>query len=320
MALPPESSGSRADALEDIRLLARTHGLTLEDIRVALEAQPLPPEQKSASILTRLFSYLGGAFIFAGLGLLISLVWDDIGGLQRVLITLGSGLVAFVLGMSASRDPRFERAATPLFLMAALLQPAGMFVFLDEYVPPTGNPLMASMAVFLIMTLQQAAAFVALQRTSLLFFSLVFFYATLFLLFEIIEIPRDLVAFVTGISMLCLASWVDRSPHRILSPVGYFFGTGLLLSGAYALLEFMPMALYLGVNVFMIYLSLHLRSRMVLLVSIVALLAYLSWYAHVYFAGAVGWPIALIVLGFIFLGVGALAVRLSRRIAGRVAT
>ena len=47
----------------------------------------------------------------------------------------------------------------------------------------------------------------------------------------------------------------------------------------------------------LIALSIRVASRALLFVSVVGLLAYLSYFAYEYFADVVGWPIALILAG-----------------------
>src|SRR5690606_22014526 len=81
----------------------------------------------------RVFYYLGGTLVFAGLGIYIQTAWQELTSLQRVLVTLGPGLVAYVLGVLFARHPDLEHAATPAHLVAFVMQPTGLFVLLGEY-------------------------------------------------------------------------------------------------------------------------------------------------------------------------------------------
>lgn len=305
---------SRAQALEMIEALARAHSIEAREIAARIEETMQTPPGKGGHILSRLFSYLGGALIFSGIGLLISFIWDDISSAQRVIVVFGTGCVAFILGVLATKDKQYEKAVTPFFLIAALLEPAGMFVFLDEYAPPSGDVTLASIAIFSIMALQQTLAFLVLRRTTLLFFACFFFYGALVPWMGRLEIDNDVAAATVGISMLCVCAWIARGRHRVLAPFGNFFGTLFLLAGSYRLLENSTTPFFLAIDAFVIYLSLHLRSRTILFVGITGLLAYLTDYTWEHFAHVVGWPIALIVIGFAFLGIGGAAVRLSSKI------
>lgn len=308
MTAPPETT--RAQAIEKIAELARTYGIGIEEIRASIRETNSAAE-KNGGTLNRLFSYLGGAFIFSGIGLLVSFIWDDIGSAQRVIVTLGTGIVALALGIFAAKDARYEKAATPLFLIAALLQPSGMFVFLDEYVPPSGDITLAAIAVFSIMSVQQTLTFIALRRTALLFFACLFFYGALTPWMGRLEIGDEIAGIAIGTSMLCLCAWIAKGPHRILAPFGNFFGTVFLLAGVYRFFEASSIPVFPAIDAFVIYLSLSLRSRTILFSSVAGLLAYLTDYAWEHFAHVIGWPVLLIVLGFAFLGIGGFVVRLS---------
>src|SRR4029077_10255782 len=109
------------------------HHLTLAEISTALEGGNDFKAQTTSSILSRLFGYVGGIFVFVGLAIYVGMRWDDLNSAGRILLTLGSGFCLFVMALVCTTDDRFERAATPLFLVAALLQPTGIVVMLKEY-------------------------------------------------------------------------------------------------------------------------------------------------------------------------------------------
>lgn len=314
---PDCQPSDREQALRQIAALARLHGLKAQDLVAALaDGIPAPPPtEKSSTLLNRLFLYLGGVFVFGGLCALAHVLWDDLPSAQRVILSLGSGLVSMAMGIVSLRDPRFEKAATPFFLISAALQPTGLFVFLHEYIPEGNDPQLAALCVFGLMAAQQAILFWKTDRTSLLFFALVFGYGTLGITFNRTGIPTDIGLTVMGLSMLCVARTVQKTVHRLLTPLGYFAGTLILLVGYFDIVENTPVELtFLGLSAFLIYLSLCFSSRTILFLSVAGLLSYLGWYTAERFSGVVGWPVALIVLGFVFLGLGALTVRLSRRI------
>jgi hypothetical protein len=54
-----------------------------------------------------------------------------------------------------------------------------------------------------------------------------------------------------------------------------------------------------------------------LVVAILAILAYTGWYTNEYFADSLGWPLALMALGVVLIGLSGLAVRLDRRFIRR---
>ncbi len=306
-------ASERESALEHIVALAESHGIAVDEIAARM-AVPKTPERQGG-IVKALLGYTGGTFIFAGLGLLVSMIWPDIGSLQRVIITLGPGMVAFVLGILAHRDTRFVKAATPLFLVAAFLQPTGLFVFLDEYVPKTGDPELAALIVFATLTAQQGMAYLQLRRASLLFLTLFFWLAFLATTMMWLDVDEDITGITVGLSALFLSHFAAMRGYHAITPFWYFVGGGCLLGGTFALLQGGPAEIaYLGVNGFLVYLSIRLASRAMLAVSVFGLIGYLSYFTYEYFANVIGWPVAMIVMGMVMIGLSAYAFKLGQGI------
>ena len=122
----------RQDALVEVVDLITRHGLTIDEVSAALSGHE-NGAQRSSGVISRIFAYLGGIFVFVGLGIFVAMRWDELGPAGRVLLTLGPGLCLFVLALVCTTDARLEAAATPLFLVAGLVQPTGILVMLKEY-------------------------------------------------------------------------------------------------------------------------------------------------------------------------------------------
>ena len=112
---------AKQNALLEIAAIASQHDLTPAEILAELAPSDTPSGDDESSILTRLFGYLGGIFVFAGLTVFIAMQWDGMNSAARIIVTLGSGTAAFVMAILGARDERFDKAATPLFLLATLL-------------------------------------------------------------------------------------------------------------------------------------------------------------------------------------------------------
>ena len=65
--------GAREDALIEVVEIARRHGLTSEEVARAIADDRHIESSKSESFLSRLFGYIGGAFVFAGLAIFIGM-------------------------------------------------------------------------------------------------------------------------------------------------------------------------------------------------------------------------------------------------------
>jgi len=306
-------NNAKKDALQKIVTLAQNHDITLDEIGAHLTKSHL--KDKSGKWLSRLLGYLGAAFIFGGLALFITMQWDALSSPTRVIITYGPGLVAFILGILVLKDVRYEKASTPLFLKSALLLPTGMFVFLNEYADGDDTQL-AAMIVFGILAIQFLIPFLAVKRTSLLFFGYLFWNGSLGILMDRAEIPGEFLGIALGLSIMMVAWTIDRTDHRAIAPFWYFLGSVGLLWSVFDVVEgVVPWdLLYLPLTIFLMLISTRMHSRTLLLVSTFALLGFLGYYTEEYFADVTGWPIALMIMGFLLIGVSAYAVKLGQKI------
>jgi hypothetical protein len=306
---------TRNEALGEIRSLIETHHISQAEI-LKLFTPSAYEESTSGGLLQRVMIYIGGAFIFMGLCVYIGMIWDDLDPLSRVIISLGSGFVSFILGLFCLGDPRYSKAATPLFLIAAGLQPLGLFVFMDEYLPHTGDVVKAASFVFAFMTIQQVVAFVATQRTSLLFFSLFYFYSFLCTLLNLCEIDAPEGPMVLGLTALMVSWGVSQTEHKSFAPFYFFWASAITAAASFDFLKYTSLdVLLVGVSAGLIYLSVVAASRTILTVGVISLLAFLGYFTDEYFTNIVSWPITLLVMGFIMIGVSVFAVKLGKKIA-----
>jgi len=230
---------ARADALQEIAAIARRHGLSAAEVAAALApGGPAAPnrEARRRGALVRVLAFLGGTFVFAGLGLFMALQWEHMNAAARIVVTLGSGVVAFALAVLGSRDDRFARAATPLFLMAAALEPAGMLVAFAE-LGSGGDWRWASLITAGTMALQFAAAVWTLGRTTPLFACLLFTVLFWWTAFDLLEIDGEAIALAIGSGLVLASVGLDRTRHADITPFWYLTGAIALLTGLFWLVE-----------------------------------------------------------------------------------
>src|SRR5262245_42342606 len=194
---------TREDALGEIVTLVRQHGLTVDEIASALDRDPHTTAARSSSILSRVFGYLGGTFVFAGLAIYIAMRWDDLGSTGRVLLTLGPGFCAFVLALVCMTHEAFAGAALPLFLIAAIVQPTGILVLMKEF-SQGGDPAYGVLFMNLVMLIQQGCAFWVTRRTVLAFTTIVFAMGFVTVALDLLHVGRDLMGIVLGMSLGCV--------------------------------------------------------------------------------------------------------------------
>ena len=302
---------ARTRALEDIAALARRHGLSASEIAAAL-GQPTTAAQESRGhvVLVRVLGFLGGTFVFAGIGVFIALQWSQMNSAARVVVTLGSGLATFALAVISNRETRFEKVTTPLLLVAAALEPTGMLVAFQEF-GSGGDWRLAGLITSGAMAVQFAATFGILRRSTPLFVAVLFTTLFWWTALDLLDVDSKMIALVVGGSMMLSAIGIDRTPHRDITPVWYLFGAAAFLYGFFDLVKDTPLEIaFVAIAAAFVYLSVVLHTRTLLFVATLAIIAYTAWFTGQHFASSVGWPIALIVFGMLMIGLSALAFRI----------
>ena len=301
---------SRAEALREIAEIAARHQLKADEIIGELNKAPQPDQaQRSTGILAKILAYLGGVFVLAGIAIFVGMQWDQFGSPIRVLVTLGTGFAVFLFALATMTDARFSSVTTPMLLIAALLQPTGIVVMLNEY-SRGGDPEHGLLFMCVVMFVQQFFTFLAKKRTTLLFTSLFFGAAGFGTLCEILDIDFEIVALALGIGLTSVSYAVDKAAHRAIAPFWYFIGSVFFLYGAFDVLEGSNLEiLYFGVAAGFMYLGTVVRSRTLLFSSVAALMGFTGYFFRESLANAFG----LIIMGFLLIGLSALAMSLNRK-------
>ncbi|MCE7886392.1 MAG: DUF2157 domain-containing protein [Alphaproteobacteria bacterium PRO2] len=231
-------SAAQKDGLEQILRLMDAHNLSGADVKKAAaehkKAQKSEGKESSkGEMILRLFLYMGGALIFAGLSVFIETIWEDIGSLSRVIITLGTGFTAYICGVVFALDKRFEKAATPAFILAFIMQPTGLFVLLDEYFPGD-NAALGGMVVFAPLALQQFLTFIKFRYSSLLLYSLLYLLGFAFSFVEYFDLNRGAASLVLGTFLLLTTINMQiKEKFKDLTPLFFVIATVLFFSGVY---------------------------------------------------------------------------------------
>lgn len=293
-----------------------TTALQRGDVSHAQVKQVLATVQHEESHpLSRSGSYLlygvGGLVCATGVLFLAAQIWETIGMGGRVGMTLGFGVLLTLLAVAVLRTERTIVLRDIFFGIGALLIPGGMFVLLDELSYPMDS-LWWVTAVFFVCAGMYAGLTFAYQRALLAFFALAYSTATLYAFVGALTAETDATAvyevlsMVVGVSYLALCTAVRGTYAHGLARVLHGGGVVGVLGGLfglmldYSLLEvvypFAVLALY--------YLGVQQKSTGVLGVSSAFFVGYISYITSNYFVDSVGWPVALIVLGGIFLALG----------------
>ncbi|HPB90950.1 MAG TPA: hypothetical protein PK372_09035 [Rugosibacter sp.] len=304
---------TQQDALIEVVDLIKRHDLRIEAIAAALDNEGALQTEKSASILSRLFGYIGGIFVFAGIVIYVSMQWDELNAVSRIILTLGTGFSAFIMALVCMSDERFEKAATPLFLVAVVLESAGILVTLKEF-SRGGDPAYGLLFLHAVMAIQQSCAFYARQRTVLALTTTYFVVGFFSIAFDLLEVNRHLIGIAIGLSLLCVGWRMGGSRHKSAAGLVYFFGSILFLGASYDWLRGMHIDIvFPALAGGMIFLSTVARSRTLLFVATLALIGYIGKFMAQHFAHNLAGPVGLMLAGFLLIGIGALAVRINKK-------
>lgn len=306
---------SKKQIIEEIVALTKAHNITLEELTSALGRQQIEANKKNAFSLTRLFSYLGGIFILFGLSAYIAIDWNSLNSFSRILITLGVGIICLIIAIVTLLQHNQEKNVTILVILSALFQSTGLFVAVSEIMTGGGNALIPAMLIFGVLALQNGLLFLKFKRTSFLFFTIYFATTSFVSMAGLINIPYNWVELICGVSLVALSYGIQRTAYNRICGFGYFFGSISLLWMSFDFLRNTYFEIvYIGIACFMLYVSTIVRSRSILATSTIAMFLYLSYFTSKHFLNSIGWPLSLVLLGFIFFGISGLALKVNKNI------
>lgn len=228
---------SQIKALEQIKALCADHDLSLDHVKSALRDVPSLEstsdiKQEKSGLLTAMLGYLGGTLVVAGFFFYATIVWDDLGSMGRVLLSLGTGLLCFFIGAKLQTNRDYTRAAPFLWTLSFLLIPTGLFVFLKEYVQGD-DAIMGGVIVFGVSAVMFWLMWLKTQTRSLFIYTLFFLMAFAGTLYEKLGINTPEMWLVTGASLLLAGYSIYKKGNEWGFGQIMSIGTIALTSSAY---------------------------------------------------------------------------------------
>jgi len=271
--------------------------------------------------IVEMFYALGALIVILGASIFIGQQWDVLGAFGRIAVTLGVALITYILGMYLYVKSKESGIGAAFHIIAGILFPLGIVVTLHEMGGEPTDWLPAIVGGML--TIVYGATFFS-QRTSLILFFLIG-YATLFLhgLYfgltaqSTLTVVGDIYAYlvmITGVAYLYLSHQFGvLKRHTGLVGVLNFFGASYVLIGPALIFEGFWELFYILLITALYVVSVSLKSKVILVLSTIALMGYITYLTGEYFADVVGWPLALVAAGFILIGIGYTSFRLSKK-------
>lgn len=265
--------------------------------------------------IVNVFYGIGVIIILTGIVILVAQHWTDIGFAGRLLVSLGIACVGYAVGMMM-RKPEQRTISQVFFTLSAVLAPLGAYVLITEQ--GGSFDLVAQIITAVVTAVLLVIAWVFTRRDILPIFAVLHlswaYYAGLFKFLENLSLTGDILSWATlalGVSYLCIGA--GYKPHALSDATGregravrttlYALGGLAMLGAGFALDGVWDLA-YIGLLFGTFYLSVYLKTRSLLILAGIFLIAHLIYLTSKYFANMIGWPIALVISGFIIIGIG----------------
>lgn len=301
-------------ALQQIKKIVEENNLTWADVSKTLQITEEKTPKGGMIEASEILAYIGGILIFAGVGVYTTMFWQDLSSFLRISITFGSGFSCYCIALGLSQNLKYNKATQTLFLISAILQPTGLYVFLNEVFVTSSDLHAATLFVFGIMFGQQFATFWQIRLNLLLFMVLFFGMGFTFTLLDYIGIQTDYMLMGMGISLFLITYSLNSMNYKPLIGFWYFIANLNILWGAYDWLYNTRFeVLFLGLCALMIYLSTLTKSKSILFTSTIGFLAYIGHYTMLHFVDSIGWPISLIIVGASFIILSGFALKIKKK-------
>jgi uncharacterized membrane protein YkgB len=284
-----------------------------------------PKEQTSSNLIHVLYS-IGAIIAIVGVGILVFQNWDTIGLIGRLLVTLGISFATYSIGL-LMRRPDQKTLSQIMFTISATLAPLGSYVLLHEAAITFTS--LTQFVTAIILTAIFGTALIISRKNILTLITAGMatwaYYAILIKIFGFSYNNFDLLKLATiliGVSYIFIAYSLkasstngdtqDRDEKKRSANILYGFGTlailgaGISISGIFDLFF---IALIFGA----FYGSVFLKSRAMLLFAALFLVSHIFKLTSKYFVHSIGWPVALIGIGFLVIGIGYMTFYLNRK-------
>ena len=278
-------------------------------------------EKKSHKFISILYG-VGAIVALIGIIILLADNWQEIGFAGRILVSAGISVATFVSAFMMSGEKR-STISQVMFVISATLAPLGFAVLFEQFNVDVNRMSIGLVSAFLM--LLYGAALLITKRNILILFTLMheaILYGTIVSAFDGSEnyIKEFIIAlgvswlFVTYNYKKVFAIESEKDEKEKDSLMG-------LLYGIASIMIYVPLSMYDGywdalffaVIFGGFYLSTFVGSKAILSLSAIFLTAQIIKISGTYFVNSLGWPIALIVIGFVVIGIGYASLSISKK-------
>lgn len=314
------------ELLQELTSRINAGQITQEEIQqrltgVLVQQNEIKEKTSSHFSVTKMLYAFGVVIVVMGIITFVSQIWDDIGSIAHVVITLGLGMVfAFMGSILLKKDPT-QNIGSVFHLIGGLLIPGGALVTLNELSTGVDHPWVVASTFIIIFAFYMLLNYVH-KNAVLTLFAIINGTSALYLVVNAIDadvsLGGDVYEYLTmmvGLSYLLLGYAFRGGWNKKLISALYFFGILGFLGASFAQVfdSVLWQMLFFVILVGSAFMAIYLKSRSILAITTFFLIAHTSYITGKYFADSIGWPITLIFLGFVFIGLGYLSIQLNRK-------
>lgn len=278
--------------------------------------------------LSEVLYYIGGGIVFIGIVVLLYQNWDSLNSFVRILVTLGSFIAALIVAGLLNRYAHLKKVAQAFFLISGLLAPLAANITLKETNIDINSDSIQTY-IYIILTAGFFALFYFFRQTILLFFGILFATGLFHFILNLLALNNlsasdvaklwEYQILVDGLAFMFLGYYLQATSQKALTGVLYGFGALGFLGAAIFLGGYSPdqntfwELIYPLLTFGLIFVAVYVKSKSFLVFGTLFLVAYIFKLTGEYFSNNLGWPLSLVLAGFLIMIVGYYAVRINKK-------
>ena len=315
---------TKEEVLQSIRELSNQKSIKREELLSAFDEGS--PEQNKKIGIADILYYIGAAIVFFGIAIFVTQNWKILNTSTRIISTLGSSIAAYFAATFFSRNKKTENVSLAFHLIAALVMPIGLYVTFHEAGFSIGSSEMQSL-ISVILFAVYILSFATFKKDIFILFSIIFG-TWWFFSFTSLMVGGNPIwdsnffnyrVLVVGIAYILLGHYFSKNRKSALSGFlsGFgilgFLGAGLALGGWKPHQKAFWEIIFPGLIFATLFLSVYLKSRSFLTFGTIYLMVYIIKITSEYFSGSLGWPLSLVLIGFLLIASGYLFVYIKNK-------
>ncbi|KND49129.1 MAG: hypothetical protein AB198_02565 [Parcubacteria bacterium C7867-003] len=283
-------------------------------------------KEESSKNLINTFYGIGAIIVLGGIAVLIGQNWEEIGFLGRVLVTLGISLATYISAFVFNK-PGQSMISQVMFTISSALAPLGVYVLLSEanisYAWPytffTALGLSVIFGYAFLVSKRNILVLITLGFASWAYYTLVVkvfgfsYYNYNIMKWAVMLLGSSYILVGYGYGSASTATDpADAKEKKSIRDVLLGLGALSVLAAGSSIGGFFDI-IFIAFIFAAFYGSVFLKSRSMLTLGALFLMGHIIKLTSKYFVDSIGWPVALIIIGFLIIGVGYMTYNLNKK-------